>query len=155
MAKNGAALKTAVTPKGIIDLEFAYNSIKTTTVINAWKPDHSADNMTAAKINTYLDFIFIFFYSLFLFFAGKKTARINNSKTGLLIAKGALLAGFLDVLENGGMLMTLSGNSSGAVALFTTTASVIKWTLVLAAVVYLIAGIFQLIAKKKFMLLAA
>jgi len=155
MAKTGATLKTPATPKGILDLEFAYNTEKTTAVITAWQPSNSVsfDNIAAAKLNTMLDFIFLFFYSLFLFFTCDKMARISKSKMGILIANGALWAGVLDVLENTGMLFTLSGNGSAMIAFVTTLCSVIKWGLALAAVLYLLGGFVQLVINKKLQLL--
>ena len=153
MAKTGASLKTPATPKGILDLEFAYNKTKTETVINAWAPNNSVNNINAATNNTYYDFIFLLFYSLFLFYTCKKIAQINNSKAGLLIAKGALCAGVLDVFENTGMLITLSGNSSNIIALCTTIIAVIKWALAIAAVAYLVVGLIQLLVSKKIHLL--
>lgn len=149
MTKTGSTLKTEATPKGILDLEFAYNSTKTNTVITAWAPNDSVDNITAAKINTYYDFIFLLFYSPFLFFTCKKIAQITTSKTGLIIAKGALWAGGLDIFENAGMLISLSGNSSDSIAMLTTIISLTKWTLAIAAVIYLLAGLVQLTLKKK------
>jgi hypothetical protein len=150
MTKTGATLKTPATPNGILNLEFAYNTAKTTTVVKAWAPNN---NITAAKNNTYYDFIFLLFYSLFLFLTGKKIAQIKNSTTGLLIAKGALMAGVLDIFENAGMLYTLSANVSENVALFTTIFSVIKWLLALIAAVYCITGFIQLILRRKAYLL--
>ncbi len=155
MTKTGATLKTTATPKGILDLEFAYNTTKTNTVITAWAPNDLIDNIKAAKNNTYYDFIFLLFYSPFLFLTGKKIAQITNSKMGLMVAKGALWAGGLDIFENAGMLMTLSGNSSGTIALLTTIISVIKWALAIAAVIYLLTGLMQLIVKRKLQLLFA
>jgi hypothetical protein len=153
MAKTGASLKTVATPKGILDLEFAYNSTKATAVITAWQPatgDHN--NIKTANINTYLDFIFLFFYSLFLYFTCKKIGRITAGawgKAGILFAQGALLAGILDILENAGMLRTLSGNIDDLIALSTTICSVIKWVLALLAVVYCVAGATVVINKGK------
>lgn len=158
MTKTGATLKTPTTPLGILDLEFAYNISKATIVTTAWAPNNSLDNIGAAKINTYLDFIFLLFYTLFLFFASKKIASLSSgifSKIGFLIAKGALLAGFLDVLENAGMLITLSGNTSNSIALLTTVFSIIKWVLAILAIIYLIAGLIHLAVKKKMQLLWA
>jgi hypothetical protein len=43
MVKTGAPLKTPATPKGILDLEFAYNASKAYTVINAWPCVDAAD----------------------------------------------------------------------------------------------------------------
>jgi hypothetical protein len=146
MTKTGAALKTPATPNGILNLEFAYNTTETTVVVNAWEANN---NIAAAKNNTYYDYIFLLFYSLFLFLLCKKIAVIKNSKTGLLIAKGALMAGVLDIFENAGMLYTLSGNASNSAALLTTIFSVIKWILALTAAVYGVVGLIQLLIKRK------
>jgi hypothetical protein len=92
MTKTGATLKTAATPKGILDLEFANSISKVTTVTAAWAPNNEVDNIGAAKTNTWLDFIFLVFYSLFLFLSCKKIGLISNGsfgKAGILIAKGA------------------------------------------------------------------
>jgi len=155
MAKTSTTLKTTATPCGILNLEFANNTAKTTKVINAWAPNNAVDNIRVARINTYYDFIFILFYASFLFFTAKKIARINNSKAGLLFAKGALLAGLLDVSENAGMLITLAGSSSATIALLTAICSLIKWGLVILVVVYCLAGIIYLMRHKKFKLLFA
>jgi predicted metal-binding membrane protein len=146
MTKTGATLKTPATPHGILNLEFAHNTAKTTAVVNTWAPNN---NIGAAKNNTYYDFIFLLFYSVFLFLLVKKIAQIKNSKAALLIAKGALVAGVLDVFENAGMLYTLSGNASESIALLTTIFSVIKWILALTAAVYGVVGLIQLSIKKK------
>jgi hypothetical protein len=146
MTKTGAALKTPATSNGILNLEFAYNTAKTTTVVNAWVPNN---NIAAAKNNTYYDYIFLLFYSLFLFLLCKKIAVIKNSKAGILIANGALVAGVLDIFENAGMLYTLSGNASDSIALCTTIFSVIKWLLALTAAVYGVVGLIQLLIKRK------
>ncbi len=141
MAKTGEPLKTPTTPLGILDLEFAYNTVKASTVINAWT---SSGSIAAAKLNTWLDFLFLVFYSFFLFFACKMIAQIFDgaiAKAGHRIAKGALFAGFLDILENTGMLITLNGHISGNVAFLTTFFSIIKWALALVAVLYVLTGV--------------
>ncbi|MBK8610099.1 MAG: hypothetical protein IPL84_09150 [Chitinophagaceae bacterium] len=151
MAKNGAILKTPEAPNGILNLEFAYNTAKAAPIINSWASINHADVITAAKINTYWDFLFLFFYAGFLFLACKKIAqKINGglSKAGHLIAKGALLAGFLDVLENAGMLLTLNQQGSSTIAFFTTFVSVIKWGLALMAVLYVLTGLIVLAYRK-------
>jgi hypothetical protein len=143
MTSTGASLKTTNTPRGILDLEFAYNTTKTNIVLTAWAPNSSIDNIAAAKFNTWLDYIFLFFYSIFLFLASKSISKSFAGafgKAGKLIAKGALIAGCLDVLENTGMLLTLSGRGSGTVAFCTSFCSIIKWGLALLAVLYVIMG---------------
>ncbi|MBL0182370.1 MAG: hypothetical protein IPP96_08765 [Chitinophagaceae bacterium] len=147
MAKTGATLKTPATPHGILDLEIAYNTAKTSVVMNEWAPVNGLNNITAAKTNTWFDFLFLFFYSIFLFLACKRIAQSINgpfARAGNIIATGALLAGFLDVLENSGMLISLGGHSSGIVSFLTTFFSVIKWALALLAVLYLLTGLLVL-----------
>jgi len=152
MAKTGDTLKTAATPLGILDLEFAYNISKTTTVINAWAPARSGlDNISMAKVNTYWDFVFLFFYTGLLFIACKKisaTGKGSFAKAGKFIAKAALVAGFLDILENTGMLISLNGNLSSTVSLSTTVISIIKWGLAFIAVIYVITGLLALGYRK-------
>jgi len=143
MAKTGAALKTTTTPLGILDLEFAYNSKQTTGVVNAWYATGKPNNVIAAIYNTFYDFLFLFFYAGFLFFASKKIAanlRGAVAKAGNLIARGAILAGMLDVLENTGMLLTLHGHTSNTIAFLTVFFSVIKWALAIIAVLYVLTG---------------
>jgi hypothetical protein len=151
MAKTGAILKTPEAPMGILNLEFAYNSAKTTPIINSWASINHADVITAAKINTYWDFLFLFFYAGFLFLACKKIAANTTgsfSKAGNAIAKGALWAGILDVFENAGMLLTLNSQGSDTIALCTTSISVIKWVLALMAVLYMLTGLLALAFRK-------
>jgi hypothetical protein len=152
MTKTGATLKTAATPRGILDLEFANTVNKAMIVTMAWAPVNGIDNISAAKTNTWLDFIFLVFYALFLFLSCKKIGRISNglwTKAGMLFAKAALIAGFLDILENTGMLYTLSGHISGNITLLTAACSKIKWALALLAVAYCIAGLIYIISQRK------
>jgi len=152
MTRTGATLKTASTPHGILNLEFAYDTAKTSAVMNAWAPAKNTDNIAAAKLNTWLDFIFLFFYSFLLFFSCKKIAQTfpgTVEKAGNLFAKGALFAGLFDVLENAGMLLTLYNLTSGIIAFLTTFFSVMKWALATTAVLYVLTGVL-LWAYQKF-----
>lgn len=140
MAVTGAPLKTPATPKGILDLEFAHDAAKTLIVINNWS-GKNAYNINAAKINTLLDFIFLFFYSLFLFNLCKILAEPFGDflhTTGRILANGALAAGIFDVLENVGLLITLYGYISDAGCLFTFIFSLAKWITVTCVVLYIL-----------------
>ena len=143
MAKTGQPLKTPVTPQGILNLEFAYNNDKVNTIVYNWTSINTVDTIAAAKQNTWLDFIFLFFYSGFLFLTAKRISGLFDGgfgKAGIFISKAALLAGFLDILENAGMLLSLSGSGSNTIAFCTTLFSVIKWGLALLAVLYVLTG---------------
>lgn len=148
MARTGTPLKTPATPLGILDLEFAYNTAKTRAVINAWLPSR---NMDVARSNTYLDFIFLFFYSGFLFLACKRIGQVIKGpvgRVGNMIAIAALVAGLLDVLENGGMLISLGGQVLPVVSFLTSFFSVIKWVLAIFAVLYVLTGLCVLGYRK-------
>lgn len=155
MALTGRSLKTPETPLGILNLEFAYNISKADAVINAWKPVeiNDTDNIRVAIKNTWLDFIFLFFYSLFLFYTCKTISESFSGilyKLGMLFAMGALNAGLLDIAENAGMLLTLNGYLAGNIVLLTTVCAVVKWILALAAVAYiLLVGPFALYKGNK------
>jgi hypothetical protein len=68
---------------------------------------------------------------------------------GILLAKGALAAGFLDIMENAGMLYSLSGHLSGGITLFTTVCSLVKWGLALLAAAYCLIGLIYIISQQK------
>lgn len=143
MGKTGAPLKTPLTPNGILDLELAFNATTTGKIVNTWASFNSVDLVSAAKFNTWLDFIFIFFYAFFLYLAANKISTAFGGKfgkAGKFIAKGACAAGVLDVGENAGMLYALSGNISGTAAFLTSFCSVIKWLLAILAVLYVLTG---------------
>ena len=70
------------------------------------------------------------------------------AKAGSIIAKSALLAGFLDIIENAGMLLTLNNNGSSAIAFCTTFISIIKWGLAIIAVLYVLTGLLVLAYRR-------
>ncbi len=156
MKSTGSTLETNATPLGIINLETASSKNRVDHILDAWKKNAASapDNITAARKNTYLDFLFILFYVPFLYFSCKKiTATFGNgsliTKTGSLVATGILIAGILDALENFGMLQSLDGFASDNMALFTASCSIIKWTLVFITIFYLLAALTSRIFIKK------
>lgn len=145
MGRTGAPLKTDATPSGILNLELAFNATKIDAVLQAWTADKEKDILAAARLNTWLDFIFIFFYAGFLFLASRAIARSFGGKFGAagnLIARLALVAGVLDILENTGMFISMNaGHGTDATGYFTSGCSLVKWTLALVAVLYVLAGL--------------
>ncbi|MBS1513088.1 MAG: hypothetical protein JST86_19790 [Bacteroidetes bacterium] len=154
MSKTGAPLKTIDTPKGIINLELAGTLTAVQTILSAWSAENPGhvDRIAAARLNTWLDFIFIFFYGGFFFFLSKKLGRIGQGlwlAAGKWCARFAIAAGLLDMLENTGMLTSLYGNASETNAAFTATASSLKWGLVLLMILYCLAGLVNVVWKGK------
>jgi len=144
MMATGKTLKTTATPIGILDLEFAHNAGKVETILNAWSvKGDSGSVIDDAKRNTYYDFIFLLFYSSFLFCSCKLLGKRSHStptfkKTANLFAYAALAAGFLDILENIGMLQILHGNISDSITLFTSVSAIFKWFLVILVLLFLL-----------------
>jgi hypothetical protein len=121
-------------------------------VLSAWTSASSpnTDILHAARVNTYLDFIFLSFYSLFLFvfcrrLADGLSARKMMARAFHLLSMLALFAGFLDVLENIGMLASLHGQVSDTTALYTALSAGLKWIIVLVIILSLGGG---LVCKK-------
>ena len=148
MLYTGSSLHTPETPAGILNLEFAYTGKKGNQVLDNWKKyaDSKADIITAAKNNTYLDFIFLLFYSLFLFTCCRQLAHslLHQElfkKIFFIASACALITGLLDIIENIGMLISLHRTGSDTVAMVTTISAVIKWMLVLLIIVCIACGI--------------
>ncbi len=137
MRPTAKKLYTPQTHLGILDLEFAYNNSQTSKILQAWQ----GDRIEAAKINTYIDFGLLLFYSAFLFYSCKNLAINFNGNTrriGLLLSKGALIAGLLDLIENTGMLITLAGHQQAFIAMATAICASIKWILAILGILYII-----------------
>ena len=146
MMLSGRPLNTPQTPGGILCLEFASTGQKVEDILSAWKSNsiEQTDVIAAAKNNTYLDFIFLLFYSLLLCTCCLQLAASMPDKKTFsfvfnVISLFALLAGLLDIFENVGMLKSLSGHISDQVAIATVTFAAIKW-IVAIGVILLIAG---------------
>ena len=151
MAQTSALLKTPAAPMGIINLELANTIVKTNAILNSWAPTTTTDKIETAKINTYNDFLFLFFYAGFLFLLCKTiAANIDGvfKKAGRILATATLLAGFCDVLENIGILFSLNQLISPVVSFCTALFSVIKWGLVTIAILYAVFGLLVLAYRK-------
>ncbi len=157
MAKTGQPLKTADTPKGIIQLELTFGQEHAAKVIAAWTKSDTqpVDIIAAAKENTWWDFIFIFFYVSFLFTAALKIAAQYQEgnfmqRASMFFARLILVEAFLDILENIGMFQMLNGSMSDNTSYFTSYISAIKWASVALVIVFvLIAGVYTLVSKNR------
>lgn len=156
MRSSGSSLITEATPAGIINLEVANTKLKVQLVLNAWQNySDEVKNLTdVARLNTYLDFIFLLFYSLFLYTCCRCLSSylftyFKLKKWLKNFAWLALLAGFLDVFENFGLLISLSSGAKESIAMATALASILKWTLVATILLLLISGLLAKITERK------
>lgn len=147
MVMTGKPLNTRETPCGILNLELASTKHQVQLVIASWRKKSSINNdfVQAAKINTWFDFAFLFFYSLLLFAFCSSLSRLVANKLMASVlsffAAVALVAGGLDIVENIGMLLSLSGIITQSITLITFLASIIKWALVLGVMASLLIGV--------------
>lgn len=156
MLITGKDLKTVTTPLGIIDLELATSKSAVQNILTAWdqKVSNGKDLISKARINTLLDFIFLGFYSLFLFSCCKALAsKLAQKETWQnilnLFAAMAILSGLLDVVENTGMLLSLSKFSDSFIAPITAIAAYLKWAIVMATLLVIIAALTAKILTRK------
>lgn len=153
LQKQGSSLKTENTPLKIVSLELAKTKEEVQNVLKAWEPDENTDRLTIAGKNIYLDFIFILFYSLFLFAACRKIRYHSQKwqkKAGKNFAFMGLAAGGFDIIENILMLRTLDGNYDIFTTLATFVCAAIKFTLIGFAVIYILLGFPRLFRSRKY-----
>ena len=151
MLLTGNSLKTPTTPYGIINLEIAANVEKTKEIVQTWDKNNT---IAAATKNTLYDFIFITCYvSLFYFLlrqVEKQFSSVNLfNKLSRYISYAAVMAGVLDILENIGILKSLSGNITNGITLFTFSTSIIKWILVAVCILWLLFSVAVILFRRK------
>jgi hypothetical protein len=147
MRQQGAPLNTPATPKGILDLEFAWNKEKVEIITGVW----GGEIINVARNNIYIDFLFIFAYTSFLTLGCKWLAAKHKGKWALAgnkIARIVPAAGTFDIAENALMLLSLQAVPNNYTAIITTTFAVFKFALVAVAVLYLLAAI-PILARKR------
>ena len=136
---QGAPLKTLLSPRGIIDLEFADTPARLTALLAQW-------NLHVVTLNIWLDFLFIIAYTLFLSFASIRCAEkwppaSMPAKAGLFFARLAYLAGLFDIAENIFMLRSVAGYFTATSLQITVYCASAKFIIAALIVVYLIASL--------------
>ena len=148
---TGKPLVTKSTPLGILNLELAATTHATQQIVNVWERNNL---IPVAEIHTARDFVYLLFYSLLLFTSCQwLSKKIYHSaflhKAGKWLSVAALFAGAMDVLENCGMFVSLTGRVSEKITLLTFYASVTKWAIVTLCLVYLLSGLLYYLLQKK------
>lgn len=130
---QGGGLITPKTPGGILDLEFANSPAKLNETLAVW-------DSLVVKQNIWIDFLFIPTYVLLLslvsiIFSNKWT-NIFFGKVGAILARGAFVAGFLDIAENLLMLQSIAGNYTPSSLWLTYYCASIKFSIVICILLY-------------------
>jgi hypothetical protein len=146
MRFQGAALKTAITPEGILNLEFANSPAKLMQILTTW-------DLTIAKQNIWIDFLFIPSYvlliSMLAAFCASKWENNFISKAGAIMVRGVFVAGVLDIAENLLMLESIAGNYTPSSLWLTYYCASIKFLIVSLALLYIVISIPVLLKNKK------
>ncbi|MEI8075542.1 MAG: hypothetical protein WCH78_12410 [Bacteroidota bacterium] len=135
---QGASLKTSVSTRGIVDLELATQPGQITVLMDTW-------DLSVAKMNIWIDFLFIVSYVAFLALASEAVSSKWKNQgmkiIGLTLARVAVVAGVLDIGENLLMLQTIAGNFTVVSLQMTHYFATIKFTLAAIVLIYLLISI--------------
>lgn len=143
---QGNKLRTSVSPRSIIDLEFAATPKRLSELISVW-------DISIVKMNIWLDFLFIISYVLFLSLAAELCARKWPAgimrQTGLTLAWAAYVAGILDIAENILMLQSIDGYFTTTTLQLTYYFGAVKFMLAAITVFYLLISLPVAVRKNK------
>jgi hypothetical protein len=135
---ESAPLITASTPTGILALEFCKSPVKADMILSAW-------SIPVATWAVIIDFFFLAAYGAVFYFASVAIApRLQHRRLqgiGRAMISFCLIVPVLDVVENIGMLITLSGVRSGWLLRLTCYAARVKFACAAVVVLYLLVSL--------------
>jgi hypothetical protein len=135
---ESAPLITASTPTGILALEFCKSPVKADMILSAW-------SIPVATWAVIIDFFFLAAYGAVFYFGSVTIAsRLQNSRLrmfGHAMIGFSLIAPVLDIVENIGMLITLSGARSNWLLRLTCYAAWVKFACAAVVVLYLLVSL--------------
>jgi hypothetical protein len=145
MRIQGTPLITSISPRGIIDLEFA-------RIPSLFNQMLQRMGQTNVLINIFLDFIFIISYWLFFTVSFNKLSA--GRAAGILGMQGghyALIsvAAVLDIIENISMLICLSAGATKFWVYLTYVVALIKFLAVGLAILHLLILLLLFFTKRK------
>jgi len=147
MRDQGAPLKTYYTPRGILDLEFAFDGVEAASVKSSW---HRV--IPVAQANIYIDFLFIIAYTSFLTLGCRWMSAKHSGKWGqwgARLSRIVPVAGIFDVAENALMLLMLDGTPNNYTAMVTTIFAIFKFVFAAVALLYILISLPLLLVKRE------
>jgi len=148
MRWHGAPLVTPVSKAGIVSLELAKTTEQSNIILHQWKQDQVVEQ---AITNTYIDFLFLLFYSLFLYAVCWSYSLRQQplwASVSRILAITALLAGLCDVIENYFMLQMLEQQVTETRAYLSWLFAAIKFMLLIPVVLWSLICLPLLFRKK-------
>jgi hypothetical protein len=138
-------------PGGWIALEFPAWTQPSSTPIAGW----TQENRETVLFGLGLDFLFLVLYPLFLSLLCARAARhwrlpARLASAARISSRLVLVAAPLDALENIGLFLLITGDTSASLRWFITAVSAPKWLIALAAaLVGLICLIWRLLRRQR------
>ncbi|MBA2448682.1 MAG: patatin-like phospholipase family protein [Chloroflexi bacterium] len=139
----GRAYATPEAPWGIVSLELAVSATDADAIVRSWDRQGLRDR---AIRDTWLDYLFVLLYATFLGLGCLLTANLLRAQGwpgGLLgtpLARGIVLAGALDIVENVALLVMLGGAVSDFWAALARVCAIPKFVLIAAGAAYTLLG---------------
>lgn len=140
-------LKTDAAPAGIITFELVGTYEGAQSIIRSWEGESS----TWAGLNMGLDFLFLILYStsiaLACFLISDMFGVEHPVQRSLAhyMGWGALLAGFLDILENIALILLLTGSELTCLPIWAKWLAIPKFILVILSLVVVVNGVLSAI----------
>jgi len=133
----------------IVDFELAGSVPKAQAIIDAW----SETDRIRAGFSLGIDYLYMPVYSTTIALACVLAAWVLKSKAwrsiGLLLAWGLWAAAIFDAIENVALLTILLGNNVAPWPQIAQICATIKFALILAGLLYAVAGVIAKVAARK------
>jgi hypothetical protein len=135
-------------PANIVQFEMAETTSVATEIIEDWRPE----GVAMARTSTYLDFIYIIFYSAAIALGCRVSAAYSKNKVmgkvGVAFTFLTLIAGGCDVIENIAMLKSLQRVTQTTVSVAYYFAAV-KFTILFTALLFILIAFTTGALRKK------
>lgn len=133
-----------ITTDDIVRFEFAGTQEKVSQILTVWE---NSDLLNLAIHGIYLDFVFIFFYTASLALScltfPSLTGKISLMTWGMKLYRFSLYAGLADFFENLCLMQLLNGERNFFYPAAAWGLAFIKFTIIVAVLVFLFRCIFQ------------
>lgn len=147
---TGEVLRTTVGPLGIVSLELAGTPVAAQLIYAAW----GASGMQAARFNIGIDFLYLLSYGIALS-VGCSLASVWWARRSLRMAGyggamsiAVLVAAICDAVENVAMLRSMQDVSNPLWPTLAKSCAIVKFSLLLPALLYLMTGAFTRIGTR-------
>ncbi len=143
-------LRTDETPRGIVGYELAWSAARADSMLVVWK---RVDALETAKVSLGVDFAFLLVYPFFfatsigLLRRNRPSSRLTD--IGAVLERAVLLCIPFDAIENLALWRMIDHGASEPMAHIATMVSTLKFTLVIAAAIWLLAALGQRIGSRR------